>query len=214
MTILGGTSIHPQRTIVRVLYIPVIRSPYLANRDTYVTLTCAINLRCETALYYAAIYCWKLKSFRYFGNIALPSFVNYWLVCYTLRRWSLCSFLKPPLISSSLVHIFSSETCFLTISNYALSLLLESAFHTCSQQTKIYNFLYLIFTFLVGTWKTKDLQPKFFQNYTHPDGLVNLVLLMQNLHLRISNSIVWLNMCVMFFVTCRTLFKPKSSLIG
>jgi len=32
--------------------------------------------------------------------------------------------------------------------------------------------------FLVGTGKSKDLQPKFFQKYTRPDGLVNLMLLM------------------------------------
>jgi len=58
------------------------------------------------------------------------------------------------------------------------------------KQTKICNFLYLISMFSVGTWKTKDLQHKFFQNYTRPDGLVNLTLLKQNLHLCTSHSLV------------------------
>jgi len=33
--------------------------------------------------------------------------------------------------------------------------------------------------FLLGTWKMKGLQLKFFQNCTRPYGLVNLMLLMQ-----------------------------------
>jgi len=44
--------------------------------------------------------------------------------------------------------------------------------------------------FLVGPWKTKDLQPKFFQNYTRLYGLVKLMFLMQNLHSCKSHSIV------------------------